>query len=69
MKTYFSILFSTTMVGFVGVHTLEDIILLTIGRFAPVPVIAMYAIGLFTSWLVMGVLVHKLLHHSDHQET
>jgi hypothetical protein len=62
MKTYLSVLFSTTMVGFVGVHTVEDIVLLTIGRFAPVPVIAMYAMGLFASWIVMGILVHKLIH-------
>ena len=66
MKKYISTLFSTAMVGFVGVHTLEDIVLLTIGRFAPVPVLAMYAIGLFTSWLVMGALLHRLLHRSSH---
>ena len=67
MKTYLSVLFSTTMMGFVGVHTVEDIVLLTIGRFAPVPIIAMYSIGLFTSWLVMGILVHKLMHRSHPQ--
>jgi len=66
MKNYISTLFSTAMVGFVGIHTLEDIVLLSIGRFAPVPVPVMYAIGLFTSWLVMGALLNKLLHRSSH---
>ena len=49
------------MFGFEGVHTLEDIVLLSIGRFAPVPVPAMYVIGLLASWLVMGALLHKIL--------
>ena len=66
MKTYISTLFSTAMFVFVGIHTLEDIVLLTIGRFAPVPVIAMYAIGLLTSWLVMGALLNKILRRSSH---
>jgi hypothetical protein len=66
MKTYISTLFSTAMIGFVGVHTVEDIVLLSIGRFAPVPVVVMYALGLLTSWLVMGALLNKLLHHSSH---
>ena len=65
MKHYIQTLFSTAMVGFVGVHTIEDIVLLSIGRFAPVPVVAMYAIGLLTSWLVMGALLHKLLDHKQ----
>ena len=67
-KAYISTLFSGAMVGFVGIHTLEDIVLLSIGRFAPVPVAAMYALGLFTSWLVMGALLHKLLGRKHHHE-
>jgi hypothetical protein len=66
MKTYISTLFSTAMIGFVGIHTIEDIVLLSIGRFAPVPVVVMYALGLLTSWLVMGALLNKLLHRSSH---
>ena len=66
MKTYISTLFSTAMIGFVGIHTIEDIVFLSIGRFAPVPVVVMYALGLLTSWLVMGALLNKLLHRSSH---
>lgn len=61
MKNYLATLFSGAMFGFVGIHTLEDIVLLSIGRFAPVPVPVMYALGLLASWLVMGALLHKIL--------
>ncbi len=64
MKNYIKTLISTAMIGFVGVHTMEDVVLLSIGRFAPVPVWAMYAIGLLASWLVMGALLHKVLGRS-----
>ena len=69
IKAYIATLFSGAMIGFVGIHTLEDIILLSIGRFAPVPLLAMYALGLAMSWLVMGALLHKVLgrnHHLPH---
>ena len=51
---YARTLFSTTMLVVLMAHTLEDVVLLSIGRFLPVPVWAMYAIGLGLSWLVMG---------------
>ena len=51
--------FGSVLLSFVGVHTLEDIMLLSIGRFLPVPTIAMYAIGLVVSWIVMAALVKK----------
>ena len=47
--------------GFVSVHTLEDILLMSIGRFVPLPLLAMYALGLVISWLVMGVIVNRLM--------
>ena len=61
MRGYLGTLFSAATFGLVGIHTLEDIVLLSIGRFAPVPVPAMYVIGLLASWLVMGALLHKIL--------
>ena len=66
IKAYISTLFSGAMIGLVGIHTLEDIVLLSIGRFAPLPLIAMYALGLAMSWLVMGALLHKVLGHKHH---
>ncbi len=61
IKSYFSTLFSTLMIGFAIIHTLEDILLMSIGRFVPLPLFVMYALGLVVSWLVMGCLVNKVL--------
>ena len=61
LQSYKATLFSGVMVGFVSVHTLEDVLLLSIGRFLPVPLLAMYGLGLIISWLVMGCIVNRLL--------
>ena len=61
IRSYRTTLFSGVMVGFVSVHTLEDILLMSIGRFVPLPLLAMYALGLVISWLVMGVIVNRLM--------
>jgi len=45
------------MLAVLLVHTLEDIVLISIGRFLPVPIPALYAIGLGLSWLVMGRII------------
>ena len=66
IKAYITTLFSGAMIGLVGIHTLEDMVLLSIGRFAPLPLIAMYALGLAMSWLVMGALLHKMLGRKPH---
>jgi hypothetical protein len=61
LQSYRSTLFSTVMLGFVTIHTMEDILLMSIGRFVPLPLIAMYAMGLIVSWLMMGCIVNRLL--------
>ena len=60
MNKYKNALLSATMFSFLGVHTLEDIVLLSIGRFAPVPWFVMYPLGLILSWLVLGFLLEKM---------
>ena len=60
LQSYRSTLFSTVMLGFVAIHTMEDILLMSIGRFVPLPLIAMYAMGLVVSWLLMGGVVNRL---------
>ena len=69
IRAYFTTLFSTVMVGFLGIHTLEDVLLLSIGRFLPVPVWAMYTIGLLLSWLVLGGLLHGTLNRTHKHST
>lgn len=61
VRSYTSTLFSTLMLGVVSIHTLEDIALMSIGRFVPLPLFAMYALGLALSWLVMGLLFNHML--------
>ena len=51
------------MISVLSVHALEDIVLLSIGRFAPVSTLLMYAVGMGLSWLVFGVVLSKLLPH------
>ena len=54
---YARTLFSGAMLTVLVAHTLEDIVLISIGRFLPVPIPALYAIGLGLSWLVMGRII------------
>ena len=63
MSHFLRPLTSGAMFGVLSVHALEDIALLTIGRFAPIPTLAMYAVGLGLSWIVFGVVLAKLLPH------
>ena len=63
MMHFLRTLTSGAMFGVLSVHALEDIALLTIGRFAPLPTLAMYAVGLGLSWIVFGILLAKLLPH------
>jgi len=72
LQSYRSTLFSTVMMGFVAIHTLEDILLMSIGRFVPIPLFAMYGMGLIVSWLMMGCIVNRLfkrwgINIHDHQ--
>ena len=54
--------------GSVGVvHGLEDVALLSMGRFLPVPIWAMYAIGLTASMVLMTLLVNRLVTTSRNQ--
>lgn len=62
-----STFFGTLILSFVGVHTAEDVLLLSIGKFLPVPTFWMYAIGLTTSWLVMSLLVKRFGVSHDHR--
>ena len=63
MKRYITSLTSGAMLGVLTVHALEDVILLSIGRFAPLPTHRMYAVGLGLSLLVFGVVLAKILPH------
>ncbi len=59
--SYKNTLFSKVMMAFIVVHTSEDILLMSIGRFVPLPLLDMYGLGLLISWLIMGCIVERLL--------
>ena len=63
MKRYLTTLTSGAMFSVLSVHALEDIVLLSIGRFAPVSTVVMYAVGMGLSWLVFGLVLARLLPH------
>jgi len=49
------------MLGLITLQVSEDIVLLSIGRFVSLPLIAMYALGLVVSWVLMGLVINRLL--------
>jgi Na+/glutamate symporter len=63
MKRFIVSLTSGAMLSLLIVHALEDIILLSIGRFAPLPTYIMYSVGMVVSWLVFGVVLTRLIPH------
>ena len=63
LKGYMHTLFSGAMVGLISIHTLEDILLMSIGRFVNLPLFIMYGIGLLVSWILMGCLINRVFKH------
>ena len=63
MKRFLETLTSGAMASVLLVHTSEDVVLLTIGKFTPLPTPFMYLIGLGLSWVVFGLLLTKVLPH------
>ena len=42
------------------IHSLEDVLLLSLGRFLPVPLWALYVIGIAVSTLLLTVLIGRI---------
>jgi hypothetical protein len=63
MRYFLATLTSGVMASVLALHALEDVVLLTIGKFAPLPVPLMYVVGLGLSWIVFGFLLTKVLPH------
>jgi hypothetical protein len=57
---YFRTLFTGSTGLAVCAHFAEDMGLLSIGRFAPLPWWAAFAIGIGFSWLVMGAIIYRV---------
>jgi hypothetical protein len=67
MRHFLGTLTSGVMASVLVVHASEDVVLLTIGKFAPLPTPLMYLVGLGLSWIVFGFLLAKVLPHK-HEE-
>jgi len=44
----------------VGVHVLEDVLLISLGAWVPIPVWLKYVVGISASWLVFGCIIHRI---------
>ena len=66
LLSYKTTLLSPIMLFFITIHTLEDLSLLTIGKYAPLPTPLMYAFGLLFSWIIMSGVVHRYFGHLHH---
>ena len=46
---------------FVVIHLMEDVALISLGRFLPLPVYVLYPVGLLVSAVVMREVIQRLL--------
>lgn len=53
-------LFTGATIAAVSIHFVEDIMLLSIGRYLPVPWWAMYVIGVGFSWVMLALIINRI---------
>ena len=60
MKTYVKTLMSGATMMALGVHFVEDVGLISIGRWLPLPWWAVYAIGIGFSWVMLAGIINRV---------
>ena len=60
MKTYVKTLMSGATMMALGVHFIEDVGLISIGRWLPLPWWAVYAIGIGFSWVMLAGIITRV---------
>ena len=60
MKTYVKTLMSGATMMALGVHFIEDVSLISIGRWLPLPWWAVYAIGIGFSWVMLAGIINRV---------
>jgi hypothetical protein len=60
MKTYAKTLMSGATMMALGVHFIEDVGLISIGRWLPLPWWAVYAIGIGFSWVMLAGIINRV---------
>ena len=60
MRTYIKTLMSGATMMALGVHFVEDVGLISIGRWLPLPWWAVYAIGIGFSWVMLAGIINRV---------
>ena len=62
MTDYIKTLIGGATLMALGVHFIEDVALISIGRWLPLPWWAVYAIGIGFSWMMLAGIINRLEH-------
>ena len=69
MKTYVKTLMSGATMMALGVHFIEDVSLISIGRWLPLPWWAVYAIGIGFSWVMLAGIINRVEQRKEKMAT
>ena len=69
MTNYIKTLIGGATLMALGVHFIEDVALISIGRWLPLPWWAVYAIGIGFSWLMLAGIINRLEHRKEQMHT
>ena len=69
MINYVKTLLGASTLVVLGVHFIEDVALISIGRWLPLPWWAVYAIGIGFSWLMLAGIINRLEHRKEQMHT
>jgi pilus assembly protein TadC len=69
MKTYIKSLISGATMLALGVHFIEDVSLISIGRWLPLPWWAAYAIGIGFSWVMLAGIINRIEQRKERMAT
>ena len=62
---YFRSMISGATLMALGVHFIEDVSLISIGRWLPLPWWTVYAIGIGFSWIMLAWIINRLEHRKE----
>ena len=69
MINYVKTLLGASTLVVLGVHFIEDVALISIGRWLPLPWWAVYAIGIGFSWMMLAGIINRLEHRKEKMAT
>ena len=69
MTNYVKTLIGGATLMALGVHFIEDVALISIGRWLPLPWWAVYVIGIGFSWLMLAGIINRLEHRKEQTTT